>query len=953
MLSAVLVGAHVAREGTATARIASALALAAILIAWWATGWWARRADADPARLAKKVVSVHDRSLGDKARRAVRLVAASDASHDALSAGLARVHLERLLARVRPEEIWEAGRKRSTWWRRGVVALVSVGVAATVMGPLRVVEGLDVWVAYDGRAPLSLGYVDSVICDVQPPSYLGQRSRVFMGFETTQQPVGTTLRVHARERHEGRKLVLTDGETEVPFAADGRGGVVATWTVQRDAQLRVAARFGDVVIPQRDEIVVEALEDEVPQVQVADAPRSIRLLDVQQVAVRYEASDDHGLTQVDLVLRAGGKESRRVLAKHDGSVAFDQGSVVLQRGDRFLRGAHVPVEVTVEARDNDPIGGPKWGRSAPIMLIPPAVGEAEAMRLEALRGLLDELVDLLASRLNARVPDEASEHAVFRNAQREQQERFEERVRRVVTERYGGIDVARRLQALHFGQLERMSSTVGSLCPRGAPKGTCEKSFERLQVVTGDAALALDMATRALSTRDAVRVAMRLADAAEEGAEGARLIRQPESERGRARLDAALTVLSGGSDSLKRIGGLGGDLGEVVYIGTRRIERCMSRDDTECAEQAALHLAARLRRPHPSFSGGGGRPGTEAGGMPGLDDGAAGAEAMEAFESRGDALEELAKEHAERIEEVRRTMSEAMNAVDMDSLRDAAREHARYVREAVRGLPTRAADMSSLEGAAMVMREQAERMADALDRGSLSDADGAAQNAMKAADQARRVADRERDLFGQPSSLGRDVERARSELEREHQWVREQLERMRRAASERASERLREAGRSEKELAERAKRIAQRARDGHAPMPEDTVTMLEEAEKAMREAARRLDQTDGERAMSLQREAQRLLEMAGESMSESARPQDTAERPHSESRDEATERDASKQDAPEGDGEDPATGPMDIPGADAFKGPEAFRRRVVEGLSEPADPSLREAVRRYAEGLLR
>jgi hypothetical protein len=42
-----------------------------------------------------------------------------------------------------------------------------------------------------------------------------------------------------------------------------------------------------------------------------------------------------------------------------------------------------------------------------------------------------------------------------------------------------------------------------------------------------------------------------------------------------------------------------------------------------------------------------------------------------------------------------------------------------------------------------------------------------------------------------------------------------------------------------------------------------------------------------------------------------------------------------------------------VPRADDFKGPEAFRRRVVEGLGGSADPRLRDAVRRYAEGLLK
>ena len=43
----------------------------------------------------------------------------------------------------------------------------------------------------------------------------------------------------------------------------------------------------------------------------------------------------------------------------------------------------------------------------------------------------------------------------------------------------------------------------------------------------------------------------------------------------------------------------------------------------------------------------------------------------------------------------------------------------------------------------------------------------------------------------------------------------------------------------------------------------------------------------------------------------------------------------------------------DIPGKDKHKGPEDFRRRVLEGLGGSADPVLKEAVKRYAEGLLR
>ena len=43
----------------------------------------------------------------------------------------------------------------------------------------------------------------------------------------------------------------------------------------------------------------------------------------------------------------------------------------------------------------------------------------------------------------------------------------------------------------------------------------------------------------------------------------------------------------------------------------------------------------------------------------------------------------------------------------------------------------------------------------------------------------------------------------------------------------------------------------------------------------------------------------------------------------------------------------------DIPKADAHKGPEEFRKRVIKGLGQPSGGRLKDAVKRYAEGLLR
>jgi hypothetical protein len=112
-------------------------------------------------------------------------------------------------------------------------------------------------------------------------------------------------------------------------------------------------------------------------------------------------------------------------------------------------------------------------------------------------------------------------------------------------------------------------------------------------------------------------------------------------------------------------------------------------------------------------------------------------------------------------------------------------------------------------------------------------------------------------------------------------------------------------------------------------MPEETLERLGQAEQAMREAERALKEGEGERGLERQRDAQRLLEMSQE-------PQDAAQEEGGE----------------HGDGRRMAQD-AEIPGKDKHKGPEEFRRRVMEGLGKPSDPRLKEAVRRYAEGLLK
>ena len=151
--------------------------------------------------------------------------------------------------------------------------------------------------------------------------------------------------------------------------------MVARHTVEHNTELRIAARFGDVLVRESAPILLRAIPDEAPVVKLEGGARRIELESLERLELRYSVNDDHGLRQIDLVLRSGGREDRRVLEKIDGQTRSEQGAQALGSDDAFIRRMFLPIEVTIEAKERRARRS-KWGRSEAITLVPPAsVGE--------------------------------------------------------------------------------------------------------------------------------------------------------------------------------------------------------------------------------------------------------------------------------------------------------------------------------------------------------------------------------------------------------------------------------------------------------------------------------------------------------------------------------------------------------------------------------------------------
>ncbi|MGO8996696.1 MAG: DUF4175 domain-containing protein [Polyangiaceae bacterium] len=941
----VAVALLVARAGTPRARIGGAAGMiaCAALVAFAARR--ERLVWTSPHRTIARVAGRVDPERAARAQRALGLLdeerpryRPGTPSHDGTSPELAELHVRRALAALPAAEIEQGAHRVALRFATGALTLAVAVLAVAVFAPWSVIEGLDVLIARHHIAPIPMTWLGDPELHSRPPDYLHDSERQGPPFGEIELPRGTLLTYVGVAIHPGRNLALTDGTNDVPFVDDGKGALVARWPLDQSVSLRVIAIFGDVRIEEGDSTHVTSVADEKPVVTLEGAPKTIELAhdaDVAEIPIRYEATDDHGLREVHLVLRAGGHEERRVLAHLDGETRDDKGGHVLHPTDKFIKKSHVPVEVTVEAKDNDPITGPKWGASAAITIVPPAIAQPQSLRLESVRQLRDRFVDSLAWRMEHPIPKALGERKTMLADEGKTVDDDADLLDETVSEIFAGVRVPGRLQALLRGQMRKVREAMTQEARVASPQthGALVKASEKIVLVT-------DAIVRGLGERDARSSARQLADVADDVVTGEGLeARADDHEKGKGRVDAGLGVLEAGSKSMRTLGDLGRDLGEIVQAYDARIARARTTSDWSHAELAARDLVARLREPDPSFGERGGpqKGGGESGGgrgTPGEGD-EEGDDVARAFDEAARDLEQLAQDHAGEIAKVQNDLSGEESAGDEKSLLDESKKHAENVRQSVRDLPSVGGASESWSGKAAAAREQAEQMARALEEGSPGDAVASGRNALQTLDEAKRASEREswRRWTDQATPIEKQIDDVRRKLEPEVAWAEQELQVLRKKAAERARGELGEDATKENEMAERTRRLGEKGRD---QMPGSALDALEEAEHSMQKAADQLRAGEPDRAISDQQDAQRQLEMARQAMGSDK--DEGGEQGDSQTGDDNSGLSREK---------------TDIPNADAHKGPEDFRRRVTQGLSQPASGRLKDAIRRYAEGLLR
>jgi hypothetical protein len=242
------------------------------------------------------------------------------------------------------------------------------------------------------------------------PSYLAMKPVELSDPTRIEAPRGTTVELLVRPRLTARQGMLAVAGSQVRMSAAPNGRLFARFVVRESTPLGVRVFSDDHWYEDSEPRSVRAIEDKKPEVSL-QAPDSGTTIEAQEsVSLRWKASDDHGLSSLDLVLRAqNGEEHRRRLWSSLSAADKSQRNV---EDETLLVPAELgaqPGDVLLawlEARDSDVVSGPNVGISKTISFEIATGAQRISLRLPRLREVLDGALGSLGDRLETTIPNQ-------------------------------------------------------------------------------------------------------------------------------------------------------------------------------------------------------------------------------------------------------------------------------------------------------------------------------------------------------------------------------------------------------------------------------------------------------------------------------------------------------------------------------------------------------------------
>ncbi len=336
--------------------------------------------------------------------RSVGTGAGADSREPAFSHELARAFLRRLDERTARLDVRRAVDGHPS--RRAALVLAGVALVAGTLvwgyrRPWR--AGIAAATASTPR-DLPSAHREPITGDValtyRYPAYTGLPPRTAQGTngEVTA-PAGTEVQLKTRaDRDVARADLVLDGK-RIPLVVSGARDLAGTFLVEKAGAYHFAfyAR-GDRPIAVGPDVPVHVEADAAPQVRLVSPVDDLELDPGETASLRYDASDDYGLSALELVFRvAGSPDEQRLPLAHDegrttrGQYTWDLSAVKLRPGQE--------ISYYLEARDNDEVSGKKKGVSRTQALKLYSAAEHRRAAVQRAEELWDRLVAHLADRL--------------------------------------------------------------------------------------------------------------------------------------------------------------------------------------------------------------------------------------------------------------------------------------------------------------------------------------------------------------------------------------------------------------------------------------------------------------------------------------------------------------------------------------------------------------------------
>jgi hypothetical protein len=297
-----------------------------------------------------------------------------------------------------------ASRTTGEGWQSAALDVDQVtGVATTILGPVR---GDLMLVASDGRSMTDTvvvrvtdrPFVGGVVLRAVYPKYLGRAAEGLPVGEPVQVPRGTIVEISGRASTTLDRVYVTGEKDSVSFAVSGQSfsGQLRPSQSGRWNWFAFGARLQitDVPLP----LEIDVIPDSVPVVDLVQPATDTLVATVERVGLQVTATDDHGLSQIELVATrhvSGGKKETPVgirLAAGEGTLwngapVIDLAPFELKAGDAL--------RLQIVATDNSP-----WqqrGGSRELVLRIPTMEERRSLARDAADSTANEAVNAAAA----------------------------------------------------------------------------------------------------------------------------------------------------------------------------------------------------------------------------------------------------------------------------------------------------------------------------------------------------------------------------------------------------------------------------------------------------------------------------------------------------------------------------------------------------------------------------